>query len=284
MNRIIISNPKNDSLVSQLLSLYETFKGKPSKDDLEFDLSKIDWFYPLLILPLSAYINDTQSKYATSNLNNSNSYLDTVKFPEGIDSISSFQQQVQKGKSYIPISVLKKSKGVERERLAALFTDLVFNILGAVEGTRNAVYYPIAELVTNIFEHSKRDSGFVFGQFYPKKNYLDICITDRGRGLAAAYFQEKKLKLSDEDAIIEVMKGNSTKSNNERGYGVRTSKRVVCEGLTGEFILVSGSAALVSANKKEKIVSMPDFYWQGVIVAYRIPNPSGSIDISPYLE
>lgn len=284
MNKIIISNPKNDSLVSQLLSLYETFKGKSSKDDLEFDLSKIDWFYPLLTLPLSAYINDTQSKYITSNLNNSNSYLDTIKFPEGIDSISSFQQQVQKRKSYIPISVLKKSKGVERERLATLFTDLVFNILGAVEGTRNAVYYPIAELVTNIFEHSKQDAGFVFGQFYPKKNYLDICITDRGRGLTATYFQEKKLKLSDEDAIIEVMKGNSTKSNNERGYGVRTSKRVVCEGLAGEFILVSGSAALVSANKKEKIVSMPDFYWQGVIIAYRIPNPFGSIDISPYLE
>ena len=283
MSKIIISKPKNDSLISQLLSLYETFKGKSSEDDLEFDLSKIDWFYPLLTLPLSAYINDTQSKYIANNLNN-NSYLETIKFPDGIDSISSFQQQVQKEKNYIPISVLRKSKGVERERLATLFTDLVFNILGTVKGTRNAIYYPITELVTNIFEHSKQDTGFVFGQFYPKKNYLDICIVDRGRGLAATYLQEKKLRLSDEDAITEVMKGNSTKLNSERGYGVRTSKRVVCEGLTGEFILVSGSAALISVNKKERIVSMPDFYWQGVIIAYRIPKPANSIDISPYLE
>ncbi len=37
-------------------------------------------------------------------------------------------------------------------------------------------------------------------------------------------------------------------------------------------------------NKKERVVSMPDFYWQGVIIAYRIPKPDGSIDISPYLE
>ncbi len=92
------------------------------------------------------------------------------------------------------------------------------------------------------------------------------------------------LDVTDEVAITEVMKGNSTKADKERGYGVRTSKRVVCECLKGEFILISGSAGLFSKNNSEKLVSLPNFNWQGVIVSYRIPKPTDVVDISAYLE
>jgi hypothetical protein len=146
------------------------------------------------------------------------------------------------------------------------------------------VHYPITELVTNIFDHSQQDKGFIFGQFYPKKNYLDICIVDCGRGLAKTYEEAKGVKFTDSEAIVEVLKGHSTKPSIERGYGVRTSKQVVCDCLGGEFILFSGSAALVADKNGRKIVSLPDFYWQGVVAAYRIPKPTGSIDITPYLE
>ena len=79
---------------------------------------------------------------------------------------------------------------------------MIYNVLGSVSGAKNAVYYPITELVTNIFDHSKQNKGFIFGQFYPKKNYLDICIVDCGRGLAKTYEEEKGLKLSDSDSIV----------------------------------------------------------------------------------
>jgi len=282
MKKVIVPQPKNDSLIAQLAALYKTFKDIPPKENLEFDLSGLNWFCPLLILPLSAYINVTNSKYAK---NQNQSYLDTIKFPQGVDSISSFEQQVQLYKTFIPISVLKREKGSERERLESLFVGMVYKIIGgAILGAQNAIYYPLTELITNIFDHSKQNAGFVFGQFYPKKNYLDICIVDCGRGLAGAYKQEKNLIISDESAIKEVMEGNSTKPNNERGYGVRTSKKVVCEGLKGGFVLISGAAALFSSDKNEKLISLKDFYWQGVIIAYRMPKPTGSIDISKYLE
>jgi len=102
--------------------------------------------------------------------------------------------------------------------------------------------------------------------------------------LSKTYEEEKNLKLSDTDSIVEVLKGRSTKPSIERGYGVRTSKRVVCECLGGEFVFLSGSSALVANGKNQKIVTLPGFYWQGVIVAYRIPKPLGPVDISPYLE
>jgi hypothetical protein len=281
MKKVIVPQPKNDSLIAQLAALYKTFKDIPPKESLEFDLSNLSWFCPLIVLPLSAYIDTTNSKHIKSQ---NQSYLDTIKFPHGVDSISSFEQQIQRYKTFIPISVLRREKGQERERLESLFIGMVYKIIGSVPGAQNAVYYPLAELITNIFDHSKQNVGFIFGQFYPKKNYLDICIVDRGRGLSGAYKQEKNLILSDENAIKEVMQGNSTKPNNERGYGVRTSQKVVCEGLGGDFMMISGEAALISANKNEKLVSLKDFYWQGVIIAYRIPKPAGSIDISKYLE
>lgn len=146
------------------------------------------------------------------------------------------------------------------------------------------IYYPIGELVANIFDHSKVDEGFIFGQFYPAMNTLDICIVDRGRGLAKAYQQEKGLSLSDGDVITEVMRGNSTKHDKERGYGIRTSKQVVCKALGGEFVFISGSAALISTKDRERLVALPDFYWDGVVIAYSIPIPEHPVDISPYLE
>jgi hypothetical protein len=282
MREVIVPKPKNNSLIAQLISLYETFKNSADGENLKFDLSKIDWAFPLLILPLGAYINSTKSTYSTDGP--IKSYLEAVNFPDGISSVSTFQKEIQSRKNFIPVSALLKDKGSDRERLESLFSDMIHKVLDSVPGTSNAVYYPITELITNIFEHSKQKSGFIFGQFYPKKNHLDICIADRGRGFAATYKEELGLSLSDSEAIVRVMKGKSTKPSKERGYGVRTSKRVVCEGMNGEFILLSGSSTLVSSKTSERLVSLPGFYWQGVIVAYRIPKPEKAVDISKYLE
>ncbi|TSC94832.1 MAG: hypothetical protein Athens101410_728 [Parcubacteria group bacterium Athens1014_10] len=284
MKNIIISKPKNDSVIAQLSSLYNTFKNVSFGDNLEFNLSLLDWVCPSLILPISAYINSTRSSYKTDNCG-IKSYLEKISFPRGVNSISLFQYRTQKYKSYIPISVLKKESGIERERLESLFSEKIYETLGNVPGAQSAVVYPISELATNIFEHSKKDSGFIFGQFYPKKNYLDICIVDCGRGFAAAYKEEKNLNLTDAEAINQAILGNSVKKDRERGYGIRTSKNVVCHALKGgSFVLISGSCALLSTGKAEKLVSLPKFYWQGTIIAYRIPKPLGPIDISGYYE
>src|SRR4030042_1420887 len=157
MDKIVIPKPKNDSLLAQLGSLYYAFVNTKNKNNLEFDLSLLDWVCPLLILPLSAYINNTGNKYKINPSDKIRTYLEITSFPRGIDSISSFQRKIQEHKTYIPISVLKKEKGTQRERLEALFAEKIYKILGNIAGVQNAVYYPIAELVTNIFEHSKKD-------------------------------------------------------------------------------------------------------------------------------
>lgn len=284
MKGIIIPKPNNDLLVSQLGAFYGAFKNVSFGKKLEFDLSLLDWVCPLLILPISAYISETQSEIKADHCDIKN-YLEKISFPGGVSSMSSFQQQIQKNKTFIPISVLHKEAIDDRERLESLFSEKIYEVLGNVSGAQNAVCYPIAELATNIFEHSKKELGFIFGQFYPQKEYLDICIVDCGRGFARSYKEEKGLDLTDEQAIIEAMKGNSVKKEKERGYGIRTSKNIVCKALKGGgFILISGSSAFVATEKGERLVSLPDFYWQGTIISYRIPKPTGPIDISKFVE
>ena len=280
MKNIIVPQPKDDSLISQMAILYQVFSQIKQKEKVNFDLSNLNWVCPLLILPIAAYIHETASKYKLPLNLDISSYLKTIHFPEGVSSVSAFRRI----SNYIPISLLKRKDPIGRERLVTLFSEMVYESLKAVAGTENAVYYPITELVTNIFEHSKKDEGWIFAQFYPRKNFLDLCILDCGRGLAGAYLQEQSLKVSDPEAIKRAVMGYSVKPEIERGYGLSTSKRVICEGFGGSFTIISGGAGLISQGKQEKLIKFPSFDWQGVIVAYRVPQPKKAIDITPYLE
>lgn len=284
MQKIIIPNPQNESLLAQLVALYQGLQKINLSNSLEFDLTSINWLYPLLTLPLSALINNFNSKLLINNSLVIKSYLDIINFPEGIDTSFDFNKTIQRFKNHIPISILTKEKGKEREDLEYSFLTEIYNSLGKIAGAKNAIYYPITELLTNIFEHSKARQGYLLGQYYPHKNYLDVCIVDTGRGLKQAYLEDRNMDISSKEALIEVMKGNSTKSSRERGYGVRTSKKIVCQALNGEFIILSGDTALYSDNNEEKFINLPNFNWQGVIIAYRILKPTGIIDITSYLE
>jgi hypothetical protein len=284
MRFITISKPANDSLVAQLGSFYETFKGVKFGEKLSFDLCQLNWACPLLVLPISAYIKETESKVGMDECK-IKGYLDTMNFPEGVNSISAFQKQAQKEKTFIPISVLSKEAKMDRENLISLFEEKINETLGNVFGASNAVLYPISELITNIFEHSKKDFGYAFGQFYPNKGYLDICIVDCGRGFAKNYKEEKGLDFTDEEAIAQALGGTSAKKEKERGYGLRTSKNIICKALNGGgFILISGSGVLISNKQGDNLGYLTDFYWKGAIIAFRIPKPTGAIDIWKYVE
>ncbi len=283
MKTILIPKPAGDSLVEQLSSFYMTLKGLDGAEKICFDLSNLVWACPVLLTPLAAYIQTTSSTFKIPHSHPIKPYLESIQFPDGIDFISPSAMIWQREKTYLPIEVLKKEAGADRERLESLFADMVLKIMDAVPGTQSSIYYPMSELVANIFDHSNAGKGFIFGQYYPKKEYLDICIVDRGRGLSKTYADEKNVILSDKEAIEQVMRGVSTKSP-ERGYGVRTSKRIICEGLHGGYIMISGGGAFVAVRKQERLVELPKFHWQGVIIAYRIPKPTTPLDITPYLE
>lgn len=277
MKKIVIPTTQSDNLTAQLKCLYQTFKQFKFGEQVEFDLSNLQWACPMLVLPLAAYIQESGSTYKNSKIE---SYLSNMHFPGGVQSIPEWQME----KNFIPIGFLQREDIIQNEKLTSCFTEMIYKIFERTKGIKDAVDYPLTELVANIFEHSKSASGYVFAQFYPKKKYLDICIVDTGRGLAKSYNEEVGFGLSDEQAIRKALEGFSTKPNrHERGYGLNTSKKLICQGLGGGFVLLSGSAVFISSGKKEMIAQLNNFYWQGVIIAYRMPKPEQPIDIHEFI-
>ena len=136
MREVIISNPKNDSFGTQLLSLYETLKGAQAHEKLVFNFSKLKWACPSLILPLSAYIKETGSSY---NLAGSpiKSYFDAINFPRGINSISRFEAEERKNRTYTPISILKKE---EKEKTVFALPETFMNKSGLAVSTLAKFY------------------------------------------------------------------------------------------------------------------------------------------------
>lgn len=279
LKSVVVERPPGDDLSHQLVALYQTLKGLQATEVVDFNFSQLTWLYPMLVLPIAAYETTTGSTHqqfpdAVTN------YVNVIQYPTGVDSVDELQHH----RSYIPVGVLKRSGGVGREKLESAFSQLIIDTIQAVPHSSSAIHYPISELVTNIFDHSQSDRGWIFAQWYPTKGFLDLCIVDRGRGLAATYKEELGMSLRDEDALRRALRGVSTKKMKERGFGLRTSKDVVCKALGGSFVFLSGSAAIVSEGQTDRIARLPDFSWQGVIVAYRVPKPTGPVDIYSYLE
>ncbi|MBI2464405.1 hypothetical protein HYV57_05610 [Candidatus Peregrinibacteria bacterium] len=280
MKNIIVPKPKSDSLIHQLEVFYKTFKNIAADENVIFDLSEINWIHPLIILPIASHIYATNSDYQTRSNNVINRYLSIIHFPKGVNTFES----CQKLKSFIPITLIKENNPIERDKIIDCFLNLIYRTTNNIpKVNKSAIFYPITELVTNIAEHSKKDYGFIFGQIYSKKKHLDICILDKGRGLVQSYKQEKNINLTDKEAIEKALSGDSTKSL-DRGYGIRTSKKTVCEGFNGDFSIISGEECFIANKTKNQIFTLPGFYWQGVIMAYRIPCPERAVDIYQYLE
>ena len=279
MQRVKVISRGGDSLLRRLLSLYWVFKGT-KRERVVFDFRDVNWVSPTLILPIASYIHDTESEFLPPSNPDVRLYFSIIKFPNGISSTFELRHQER---NYVPITVLRNEDPVERAKLQSEFLDMIYKVLNPSVEVKNAIYYPIEELVENIFQHSQRSEGLVFAQYYPKKGFLEMSIVDGGIGVANSYKIRKGLELSDEEAIKMALDGYSTKEES-RGYGVRTSKRVICEGLRGEFLFLSGNAAFYASDNKNVIYQLPDFYWQGVIASYRIPQPKHPVNIYPFLE
>lgn len=274
MNGIIIDNPCTKSFSSQFASFFNVFSKVKLGDANHFDLSQIEEIFPLLILPLAVYIHDTNSSF---ELPVDKKVIEQYSFPDG-DRAVNIKKEVR-----FPILYLSNSGDIkQRDELISQYIDMIFKKLSFE--SKNILSYPISEFINNIFEHSKKNEGWIFAKIDKTTKFIDICIVDSGRGLKMSYQEEENIRLSHLDAIGEVMLGHSTKKDKDRGYGVWTSKRLICKGLKGNFLLMSGNAILIAEGMDEKVLELDKDIWNGVVLAYRIPIKVEGVSLYDYVE
>lgn len=249
-------------------------------DCIIFDLNSIKFAYPIIFLSLAVIINWLKINGIKSSIvNNSCSYLNTIFFPDGLnpevdadwpETLSHYQSR-----SYLPICSIPTSYSKQglRDDLISSFEHHIQQKLKLIPEMNNAILYLISEAFDNIVEHAKVKNGWLMFQNYQKLKFLDICIADSGIGLLGSYQENNFIEInSNKLAMIEAIHGRSTKNiEGGRGYGIKTSRKMLVRGLKGIYFLMSGNVFYYYSSENEFIHELEtSMSWKGTLLLLRI--------------
>lgn len=144
---------------------------------------------------------------------------------------------------------------------------------------RSPFSYAIGELMDNILEHSKGTKGYVFWLKSQQDNSIYLCLADNGQTIFGNYQNDGRHTLeidgNEAQAIRLANEGYSTKNKlnmNNRGFGIRTSKRMLVSGLGGSFFMLSGGGFHRFDDYVNDYADISKFmHWNGTILLLRIP-------------
>jgi anti-sigma regulatory factor (Ser/Thr protein kinase) len=292
--KLEFDQPKGNSFGAQLkeiLEFLEFLQDNPFAGKITLGLEKLEFVYPLFVLPLAVLHNDLLFRGIKLDVNppiqtRCFSYLRKIKFPGGIkpDQLPDWEKTLQKynGKNFFPIINFTTEQSPEhvkiREKLLSEINRLLKENLQLGADSLEGISYLISEISDNILEHSGTSRGWILIQYYPNTEYLDICIIDTGKTILGSYRDSNMAEITtDETAIEKALWGISTKSS-ERGSGIRTTKAISLLGMKGDFAILSGNAMYY----KEKIINLP-VRWSGTFVAMRIKKSVPGFSIYNYL-
>lgn len=289
-------NVDDDRLLDGLIPVVRIMsKAEKSQDDsLEIDFSRTKFISPVFALSLIVYLSGCKKKVSWSNLPEYLRYI-------GLGSGGIKPEKIRKSeflaimegyirKTYIPIvNFPAKANSDDKDDISSIVESIIIRQLDIPSNVSQGLKYIIEETLDNITEHSNSDRGFIFSQSYPHKGYLDLCIADRGITLLGSYRRLPGNEIeSDLEAIKAANRGISSKNLPEaenRGYGIRTSKRMLTEGLGGQYLMLSGDSFYLKLSNFDSFYSLPEgLRWNGTIVALRIPYNVDKFNYINYIE
>lgn len=289
-------NVKDERLIDGLTPVVRIMGQMEDSNDLEvtIDFSDTRFISPVFALSFIVYLSRCGKQVSFKNISD---YLERIEFSNGgvkpdMMRQTEFLADLEKyaSKTYIPIIDFAAGRNSDaKEAVSSIVENMIIQQLSIQSNVANGLKYMIDEILDNITEHSESDRGYIFAQAYPTKGFLDVCIADRGVSLLGSY---EKLPgneiLSDIEAIKAANRGLSSKNlpdAENRGFGIRTSKQMLIQGLGGQYLMISGSSLYIKTVNLDSFYSMPrGLRWNGTIVALRIPYHSSSFNYINYIE
>lgn len=184
-----------------------------------------------------------------------------------------------KGKTFLPVCLFRPmdSSSIKAQEL---IQDAINRQLGLDKSLKDIISLLLAELIDNITEHSKSDEGFLFCQNMPSHKALYVMICDTGRSIYSSFAADIRyfdlLTDLESSGLLLALNGKSTKDrpeNENRGYGISKSRKLVVEGLGGEFFILSGGSFARHDANGEKVADLPgDIRWNGTAILLKIPT------------
>lgn len=297
MKRICDNINVNDRLLDGLVPvvrIMQQVEATEEEDSIIVDFSRTQFISPLFALSLIVYLSKCRRKVAFEGIHD---YLEVI----GLHSGGIIPDQMRKSeflaimegysrKTYIPIVNFPAcSKNDEKEAISSVVENIIIRQLSIPPNVAQGLKYMVEETIDNITEHSESDRGFIYAQAYPNKGYLDMCLADRGVTLLGSYQKLSDNEIeTDLEAIKAANRGISSKNlpkAENRGYGIYTSKRMLVDGLGGQYLMISGSNFYLKQPAFDRLYSMPEgIRWNGTIVALRIPYNVSHFNYINYIE
>lgn len=267
----------------------------PKQEELGINASTLKFATPtdLIFLAKSCgqrrrmYRSEKRLYYGLSKLN----YANNLGFSEALQiKDKPFRQGAFGGKSYLPISLLSRKELEESAELNAHALqdeiELQCGKLSKVvsqdrsKDLRSALTRSFCEIIRNSFEHGDAAGVHYCAQHWPKLKQVEICIADRGMGIATSLANGKyNIPENDREALLySLMPGVSSKAWmykkkrasqkthwDNAGYGLFFAHQLF--GNLGHFMIASGEKALFLSRDSFKEY---DCYVDGTIVSMKL--------------
>jgi len=176
-----LSQPKRSDFGAQLnevIRFLRLLKVNPTTRNIDINLSKIKFVYPLFILSIASLAEYLKNKGVNLSIIKSSNpdcanYLEKIFFPYGIkpDILMDWENTLNsyRGKNYLPIinfsSDRNKNQTTIREKLISKINSLIKENLNLDGIYETAISYLISEITDNVIEHSGQDRGWLMVQY-----------------------------------------------------------------------------------------------------------------------
>ena len=289
-------NVKDDRLIDGLTPVVRIMSQIESsiEQEVTIDFSDTRFISPVFALSLIVYISRCGKQISFSYVPD---YLELIGLSNGGIKPDEMRQteflaalEKYASKTYIPIIDFAAGRNSDaKEVVSSIAENLIIRQLNIRPNVANGFKYMIDETLDNITEHSESDRGYIFAQAYPTKGFLDVCIADRGINLLGSYMKLPDNEIAtDLEAIKAANRGLSSKNLPDaetRGFGIKTSKQMLIQGLGGQYLMISGSSLYIKSRNLDSFYVMPHgLRWNGTIVALRIPYHSATFNYIDYIE
>lgn len=262
-------------------------------DEVIWDFTHSDFLHPFFLAPLSIY---KQNSFKTITCKGKSPIIDSYHRIIAFDStlhvderFSDRSLEVYTRKTYTPICSFPANNVKVSDRLEQIVQRIIRAQTHYGTALQAPLSYLLSEIVCNINQHSRARDGYIFCQYLKKERALCLCIADNGNNVFGSYIRTRTMldRVTDEAIALQYANnGYSTKGLPERGYGLRTSRDMLVNGLGGDYFMLSGSAFYRHTRSSEGAVLLPStIVWDGTIVLLRIPIdvPQG-FSLYNYLE
>lgn len=180
------------------------------------------------------------------------------------------------GDRFLPLSQIEEFGA---NLVASRLRTTVTSHLPFSDSAVDMVDYAFGEVLDNVLQHAKAPSpGVACSQYYPNGNFVEVCIADCGRGIAASMANNSSYSGMDADSLLAKAFDRFTgeyfgvpvygSPNVSGGMGLWVAANVV-RALGGHIWVVSrGNAVDVSESGTQCI---PGMYYPGTVVTMRFP-------------